>query len=388
MTVIAVLGIFSGVAGATVWHRAKSSIDDTYKAAGINKQRDVAQVLKDGKPFSVLLLGTDTGELGRDYRGRTDSIMVMTVNPKKQAVTLMSIPRDTVISVVGFEDSFPQKMNAAYEDGETAATLKTVQTWLNIPIDFYALVNMRGLKEVVDEIGGVSVVSPLSFDNNPDMEDHVTPGNYYSFTKGSDEFGYSTSDSAPSIHATVDDTPAVRLQAIKDSGLFKMSTNMDGNAALAFSRMRYDDPLGDYGRTQRQRLVLEAIMHKAKSSPTSLVNEKFFKTVGSNAQTDLTFGDMMTIVQKYTKAANDIKTDHAQGTSIMIAGGSYEHVERGEQQRVTDVLRKALGLKAETTGPLYAGEVSDADVAALGLTSQTYEESQMSATTSSDTSGQ
>ncbi|MBC6499487.1 LCP family protein [Weissella confusa] len=67
---------------------------------------------------------TDTGELGRTYKGRTDSLMLVTVNPKQDKVTVMSLPRDSVIAPIGYEDQFPQKLNAAYELGSAKTTRK------------------------------------------------------------------------------------------------------------------------------------------------------------------------------------------------------------------------------------------------------------------------
>ncbi|MBC6498310.1 LCP family protein [Weissella confusa] len=65
--------------------------------ADMKKSRDVSATIRDGKPFSVLLMGTDTGELGRNDKGRTDSLMIMTINPQKEETTIMSIPRDTLV---------------------------------------------------------------------------------------------------------------------------------------------------------------------------------------------------------------------------------------------------------------------------------------------------
>ena len=144
---------------------------------------------------------------------------------------------------------------------------------------------------------------------------------------------------------------------------------MDGAAALAFSRMRYDDPQGDYGRQARQRLVLQAIVDKAKSNPTKLINQKFLSTISDSTKTDLTFGDMLTAASKYLGAAKTIKTDHAQGTSVSLTSGSSELITQSEKQRVTNVLRSSLGLKHKKTGTLYGGNVSESTLAANGLPS-------------------
>jgi LCP family protein required for cell wall assembly len=271
-------------------------------------------------------------------------MMLVTVNPDKKKTTIMSLPRDQITSIVGYEDSFPQKMNAAYTYGSAGTAIKTVQKWLNVPIDYYALINMGALESIVYQLGGVEVTSPLTFSYDPDTAEE-TGTNYWTFTEGSTEYKH-----------------------YADYKLDKTSNVMDGATALAFSRMRYTDPLGDYGRQQRQRLVLEAIVDKAKSSPSTLVNKKFLNTMSDNVKTDLTFNDMLTIASKYVAAGGKIVSDHAQGTSIMIGGVSYEFVEQDERQRVTDKLRKSLGLDAATTGSEFGGEVASNLVSYYGLT--------------------
>ena len=127
---------------------------------------------------------------------------------------------------------------------------------------------------------------------------------------------------------------------------------MTGKAALAFSRMRYDDPQGDYGRQERQRLVLQGIVDAAKSNPTKLLNTDFLNSISSSMQTDLSYNDMLAIATKYSGAANNVKNDHIQGTGYSLTSGSTEVVSSSEQQRATNVLRKALGLPAANTGNL------------------------------------
>lgn len=343
LIVISILALIVAGIGGVLYAKSKNAADSSYKASGMKKARDVDQVLKEGKPFSILLMGTDTGELGRDYKGRTDSMMVVTINPKEHQTTIMSIPRDTLVSIPGYENQFPQKINAAYELGSSATSIHTVQDWLNVPIDYYALVNMGGLEKVVNQLDGITVKSPLTFEFNPDTA-HADPGNLYSFKEGSSTFTHTGED-----------------------GKTETFDKMDGKAALAFSRMRYADPKGDYGRQERQRMVMEGILDKIKKDPTRVLSSGFIEEVGKSTQTDLTFGNVMTIGRKYLPAASKIKSDHVQGDGYILNSGSTEVVYRDEQQRATDVLRKSLGLDAKTTGNLYGGEISDDVLAANGV---------------------
>lgn len=331
--ILVVAGLFG-----YAYMQTKGAIDKSYVEPTMKKARDVSSVIKSGRPVSILLLGTDTGELNRHYKGRTDSIMLVTINPKKDKTTIMSIPRDTLVSIVGHEDTFPQKINAAYSYGSAESTIKTVQKWLNVPIDYYALVNMGGMEKVVDKVGGIKVNSPLTFDFNPDTA-HATGGNLYSFTKGSSTYSHNG----------------------------KTYTSMTGEAALAFSRMRYDDPQGDYGRQNRQRLVLQGIIKAAENNPTKLLDSGFLNSISSSTQTDLTYGDMITLARKYAGAAGSVKNDHIQGEGYSLSSGSTEVVSSDEQQRATNVLRKSLGLKQAQAGPLYGGDVSTATMNSIGV---------------------
>lgn len=130
--------------------------------------------------------------------------------------------------------------------------------------------------------------------------------------------------------------------------------------------------------------MLEAIVEKAKSNPTKLINAKFLNTISDSTNTDLTFDDMLTIASKYISAAKTIKTDHLQGTEVNLVSGSSELIPQSEKQRGTNVLRKSLGLKAAKTGPMFAGEVSSATLAANGLTSYVYDSSDETTDTTSE----
>ncbi|CAH1853330.1 LCP family protein [Convivina intestini] len=312
----------------------KSSVESMQHSAKITKARDVNQLVKEGKPFSVLVLGTDVGELNRDRDGLTDSMMILTVNPTKQEVTMTSIPRDIMVSIVGAEETFPQKMNAAYPIEGVGATMQTVQNYLNVPIDFYVLVNMKGLESLVDQVGGVSVDSPLDFQYSQETA-HAEGPNLYRFHKGSSRYEHSD-----------------------DNGKTwsKSKTVMDGDAALAFSRMRYDDPDGDYGRQLRQRLVLKALMKKAVNLK-NLTNPKFIKTVSKNAQTDISFDNVLKLITTYRVATKNQVSDNLQGQLDMYGGISYQMVPKTEKQRITDKIRNQLALEPKDTGTQFGGQV-------------------------------
>lgn len=235
-----------------------------------------------GKPVSYLLLGTDTGALGRTEKGRTDTMMVMTVNPNTKTTTMVSLQRDTKITI----DGMTEKLNAAYALGDAKQAMTTVEQLLDIKLDGYLLVNMKGLEQLVDAVGGVTVKSPLTFSYEG-----------YSFTENQD-------------------------------------VTMNGTEALAFSRMRYDDPRGDYGRQIRQQLVIESVMNKLKADPKSALNNNFIDAVSDNVRSNISLTSMRNLATKYRDAGETINRDQMTGTGVMIDGVSYQEMSQDEITRV------------------------------------------------------
>ncbi|BAP84812.1 transcriptional regulator [Paucilactobacillus hokkaidonensis JCM 18461] len=296
LIIVGLLVVVGGVFAAIAWKNLASTTNDMYQSSGADKQRNASKVLSDKKPVSILLLGTDTGDLGRDDKGRTDTIIVMTINPKTKKTTMTSLPRDMKVNLPDYPQYSPAKINAAYAYGGIKETINTVQTYLKVPIDYYVLVNMGGLKKAINQVGGVNVTSPLTFSYNGS-----------SFTEGKSE-------------------------------------HMNGETALNFSRMRHEDPQGDYGRQTRQRLVITALLRESISYKTVL-NTKFLNSISSQSKTDLTKSQMTKLALSYRNADKTVKSDHAQGTSQMIGGQSFEVVSSTEKQRVSNVIRDNLGLK-------------------------------------------
>lgn len=335
LALVLLLAVIGGVVFATVLNNVHQSINKMQRSADITKARQVSQVIKDGKPFSMLVLGTDTGALKRDRTGLTDSMMLITVNPKTKTTTMMSIPRDIMMSISGAENTFPQKLNAAFPIAGVGASMLTLQNYLNVPIDFYVLVNMGGLEKLIDQVGGVKVASPLTFTYTPEAD--TTPATY-KFFKDQEKFEYA-----------------------KDGKNFKTYTTMNGDAALSFSRMRYDDPQGDYGRQLRQRLVLKSLLKKSASIST-LMNAKFMASISTNVETDMTYSDIMNLAKKYMPATKNQVSDHMQGVGDMYGGVSYQMVPESEKQRVTNKLRQSLDLSAKKTGTQFGSNVPQASL--------------------------
>ncbi|KAB2860171.1 MAG: LytR family transcriptional regulator, partial [Exiguobacterium chiriqhucha] len=166
-----------------------------------DRREETVDLTKDH--FSVLLAGVDGGASLEE--GRTDSLMVATFNKESRQVTLVSIPRDSYVDIVTTDGEFKDKINHAYAYGGIDTTIATVEKLFDIPIDYYATINFDGIEDLVDAVGGVEVdvLVPIS--------------------------GRATGN--------VELEPGVQT--------------LDGKEALAYARMRKDDPEGDVGRAKR-----------------------------------------------------------------------------------------------------------------------------------------
>lgn len=318
-----------GAWGYKTWNAAKKTMSTTYQSTGSSKLRNVDAVIKKGKPFSILLLGTDTGALGRGktFSARTDTMIVATINPQKESMTLTSIPRDTLITYNGTTE----KINAAYTLGGASGAVKSVEKLLNVPIDFYVLINMGGLKQIVNAMGGVTVTPKMTF-----------------------KYG----------NANVKKGVKIKL---------------NGAAALDYSRMRYDDPLGDYGRQKRQRQIIMAMVSQSNSLGSIANIEKITKQLSSNMRTDLTWNDMVALDTKYKNASHHAKSYTVQGTDSTIDGLSYQVASAKERYTNSIRIRKALGLSTENIKLSYFE--TTAAVGSSSSSSSTSDTSSASSTT-------
>ena len=245
-------------------------------------------------PFSVLLLGVDERE---GDKGRSDTMIVVTVNPHEKTTKMLSIPRDTLVNIVG--KGYEDKINHAYAFGGVEMAMDTVEEFLDIPIDYYAKINMEGFKDIVNAVGGVTV------------------NNDFAFTYGGVTFN-------------------------------EGKISMDGEEALIYSRMRKQDPRGDFGRQARQRQVIQAVI-KEGASVSSLWNYgDIFGAIGNNVKTNLTLDEMVDIQKNYKSATKDISQSQISGEGQMINNGTqdiyYYVVPEEERQKVQNDLKDHLDL--------------------------------------------
>ncbi|OIJ11253.1 LytR family transcriptional regulator [Anaerobacillus alkalilacustris] len=243
------------------------------------------------EPLSFLLLGIDADE---GTSGRTDTIIVLTVNPNTESMKMLSIPRDTRTEIIG--RGFDDKINHAHAFGGPKMTIETVENFLDIPIDYYATVNMSGFKDIVDAVGGVTVNNSFEFRSSG-----------HTFAEG--------------------------------------PVDLNGTEALAFVRMRKSDPRGDFGRNDRQRQVIDAIIKEGAQLTSIARVEEILGAVGTNVRTDLDFDQMMKIQSNYKDARRSSEEITISGSGAMMGGIYYYVVSEDERLRVSNLLKEHLEIQ-------------------------------------------
>jgi anionic cell wall polymer biosynthesis LytR-Cps2A-Psr (LCP) family protein len=109
------------------------NIRQTVKRTSLKRKDGEQPNIDNAEPFSILLAGVDTGDLGRSDQGRSDSMMVVTINPKQKKSTIVSLDRDILANIVGYGTD--DKLNHAYAFGGVKMSMDTIETLLDIPID-------------------------------------------------------------------------------------------------------------------------------------------------------------------------------------------------------------------------------------------------------------
>lgn len=225
--------------------RILEDIDITVKGETNVKKVDVTK-----EPFNVYISGIDTiGSIGNI--SRSDVNMIMTVNPRTKTILLTSIPRDYYVKLASKGQMDKLTHSGLYGIDETTST---VENLLGIDINYHVKVNFTTVVKLVDTLGGITVNSDYSF-SAKGMD-----GVRYNFNAG--------------------------------------SNNINGQAALAFSRERYSFASGDNQRVKNQQAVLTGIIKKCTSSTSILTNYNgILNSVEDNIQTNMSKSDITSLVK-------------------------------------------------------------------------------------------
>lgn len=275
------------------------------KASDQLRRIDALSSMADTPGETWLIVGSDSRADGAiadttTAGQRADSVMVLHKAENGQT-SLTSLPRDTYVNIPGYGED---KINASYAYGGAKLLVKTVEGLTKMKINHYVEVGMGGVKNVVDAVGGVEAC--LDYD----VDDH-------------------------------------------DSGLIWNTAQgkcqqVNGEKALAFSRMRKSDPTGDIGRGLRQRAIISAAVKKAMSPSTLLNPSATSKLVdaGTGSLTvdkDSGVWDIGQMVLAFRSASNDGLTG-----APPIEDPDYEPGDVGSTVLLVD-----------TTAPIFFGKVRD-----------------------------
>jgi LCP family protein required for cell wall assembly len=233
------------------------------------------------RPLTLLLLGIDRRE---DEPARTDTMILLRVDPVAKRAALLTIPRDLKVIVPGYG---VHKVNAAFAIGEAegvpgggaALAIQTIEANFGIPIDHFAQVDFRGFVELVDLLGGVTVDVPYA------IVDDAYPTTDYGYT-----------------HVSF---PAGRQR-------------LDGERALQYVRTRHAD--GDVRRAARQQQVLLALREQASVLDLLPRAGEILATLGDSVRTDLSPEQAIALVRLATEIPRQAITQY----TLMDAVGIEE----------------------------------------------------------------
>lgn len=260
-----------------------SKMSDTFKNA-----------LHEDGVYNILLVGVEAIGNSSVASGRTDSIMIATINTKQKTLGLTSIMRDSYVTIPGYYDT---KINAAFGHGGIELLYETIAYNYNLRLDGSAIVSFKTFQKIIDELGGIDI------EITPAEAQYLNTTNYVSK---------------------------------KSNRTLKPGMNhMNGNQALGYARVRYratlDGSVDDFGRTSRHRRVMGAIFKEVKkSNPITLV--KLLDTVFSQVQTDIKKSN----ASSYLAEVMELSLDGVPLDNLRLPiDGSYQGAKINRQAVVT-----------------------------------------------------
>lgn len=250
MLVIAVTaGAFAAKVQSEVTDAFSSIERDT--SSDLSNVLDDTDLLADSEIKNILLIGSDKRATWKQT-GRSDSVMIATIDNKNKQLKLTSLMRDMYVEIPG---NGSNRFNAAYSFGGVSLLYETIAQNFGIKLDGYVLVDFQAFEDVINAVGGVDI--------------ELTQAEYEYLTTAYHR-------------GTVLDVVAG-------------ANTLNGEQALAYTRIR-QDANGDFGRTQRQRNVISALFAKAKSMSLNDLLELADKVL-PHVTTDLTDSEMFSYMK-------------------------------------------------------------------------------------------
>ena len=267
----------AAVAGAMVASSSLGITDPKHNPVNqLERENKETELIKVKDKTTVLIMGVDMRE---DDVGRSDTMMIATIDPKLDKASLLSVPRDTRVRIAGYGFD---KINAAYAFGGEPLAEKTAENLLGIDIDHYVIINTKSFVKIIDAIGGIDI----------DVEKRM----YY--------------------EDPWDDDGGLYID------LYPGMQHMDGKTAVTY--VRYRDSEGDIGRIHRQQKFMEACMDKIVSPDIITRIPAVVREIVDAIDTDMTFRQLLEIVGALKAAQqNGLATEMVPGYPLYIDGISY-----------------------------------------------------------------
>ncbi|MCH4416003.1 LCP family protein [Staphylococcus haemolyticus] len=302
LTIIIIVVILAIIAGVYLFSKIHSLSDSITNPLDRDKSELRDKPAKEGDPMTVVLYGIDD-DAQREQQGmgqRSDSIVLMSINPKDKKTVMVSVPRDTRAKIVG--KGTTEKINHAYAYGGPKMAVNSLEKLMDVPVDHYISIDMDGVKTVVDELGGVTITSNGSFITKDST-------NTYQFTKGE-------------------------------------QYKMDGKEALAYMRSRKEDGAGgDEGRQLRQQQVITAVAREAFSVNSVTKLNGIFKAAQDNLKTDLSFVQLNRFKSDYDKAQDNVERLTINGQNALGDDNLYYfYPDKNSLKEVNEKLKENLNL--------------------------------------------
>ncbi len=225
---------------------------------------------KDEKIYNIALFGIDTRN-PESYKGLSDSMMILSIDTKEKEIKLISLMRDTLVPITYKGKTTYGKLNSAYSKGGAELAVKTINDNFGLDISEYATVNFYGMADIIDEIGGIEIdVQQKEIDAKNGLNHNIKEQSSYL---------------------------GVKPQLVTKAG----KQTLTGVQAVAWARIRSvstaEGTRDDYGRTDRQRVVMEALLNKALSR-NILKYPDIAKTMLGYVKTSLSFEEMWSLATK------------------------------------------------------------------------------------------
>jgi LCP family protein required for cell wall assembly len=251
---------------------------------------------------TIMIMGVDERD---DDVGRSDTLMIASLDPKKKQASLLSVPRDTRVKIKGHGFD---KINAAYAYGHEQLSQDTVEGLLGVNIDHYVIINTKSFQKIIDAIGGIDIDVPKRMHYEDPWDD--------------------------------DGGLVIDFQAGKQ--------HMDGAKAITY--VRYRDEEGDLGRIRRQQDFMKACMDKLVSPAIIPKLPTVIKEVMSSIKTDLSLRQLLEFAGTLKESKeNGLKTDMVPGRPLYIDGVSYWIPDLNKlRSTVADTLGVSMSSKYKT----------------------------------------